>query len=62
MTTYKLNQFGMAEAEVLAGKTADITEWHDDELQRKVTYLAARVTGIICHISPYLASKPLAPR
>jgi hypothetical protein len=54
VTTYELSQFGMADAEALAGKTADITEWHDDEFQRKVTYPAARVTGIISHIGPYL--------
>jgi hypothetical protein len=54
LTTYDLNQFAMADAEALVGKTADITEWHDDEFQRKVTYPAARFTGIISHIGPYL--------
>jgi len=34
----------------------------DDEFQRKVTYPAARVTGIISHIGPYLVLKPPAPR
>ena len=47
MTEYKLNTFTMADAQALAGKTADITEWDDDELERKVTYPGARITGII---------------
>ena len=33
MTEYKLNHFTMADAQALAGKTADITEWDDDELE-----------------------------
>ena len=54
MTQYKLNHFTMADAQALAGKTADITEWDDDELERKVTYPGARITGIIVLIGPYL--------
>lgn len=54
VTTYKLKQFKMADAQALLGKTADITEWEDDEFERKVTYPAARVTGIVAHIGPYL--------
>ena len=44
----------MADAQALAGKTADITEWDDDELERKVTYPGARITGIIVLSSPCL--------
>lgn len=44
----------MADAEALVGRTADITEWQDDEFLRKVTYPAAGVTGIIDRIGPYL--------
>ena len=33
MTEYKLNHFTMADAQALAGKTADITEWDNDELE-----------------------------
>jgi len=44
----------MADAQLLAGKTADITEWGDDELETKVTYPGARVTGIIVATGPYL--------
>lgn len=44
----------MPDVEALIGKTADITEWQDDEFFRKVTYPAARVTGIVAHIGPYL--------
>ena len=54
VTEYKLNRFTMADAQALAGKTADITEWDDDELETKVTYPGARVTGIIVLASPYL--------
>jgi hypothetical protein len=54
VTEYKLNRFTMADAQALAGKTADITAWDDDELERKVTYPGARVTGIIVQIGPYL--------
>ena len=53
MTPYKLNRFTMADAQLLAGKTADITEWGDGELETKVTYPGARVTGIIV-LGPYL--------
>ena len=54
MTSYKLNHFTMAGARLLAGKTADITEWGDDELETKVTYPGARVTGIIAAPGPLL--------
>ena len=54
MTSYKLNRFTMADAQLLAGKTADITAWDDDELETKVTYPGARVTGIIVLTGPYL--------
>ena len=54
MTTYKLNRFTMAAAQALAGKTADITAWDNDELERTVTYPGAKVTGIITLIGPYL--------
>ena len=57
MTEYKLNRFTMADAQALAGKTADITAWDDDELETKVTYPGARVTGIIVLIGPYLVIK-----
>jgi len=54
VTEYKLNRFTMADAQSLAGKTADITEWDDDELETKVTYPGARVTGIIVLVGPHL--------
>jgi len=54
VTSYKLNRFTMADAQLLAGKTADITEWDDDELETKVTYPGARITGIIVLTGPYL--------
>jgi len=54
MTEYKLNHFTMAAAQALAGKTADITEWDNDELERKVTYPGARITGIIVLSTPCL--------
>jgi hypothetical protein len=54
VTSYKLNHFTMADAQLLAGKTADITEWDDDELQTKVTYPGATVTGIIAATGPLL--------
>ena len=54
VTSYKLNRFTMADAQLLAGKTADITAWDDDELETKVTYPGARVTGIIVLAGPYL--------
>lgn len=54
MTSYKLIRFTIADAHALAGKTADITEWDDDELETKVTYPGARVTAIIDRISPCL--------
>jgi hypothetical protein len=54
MTQYRLNHFTMADAQALAGKTADITEWDDDELERKVTYPGARITGIIVLSNPCL--------
>ncbi len=54
MTDYKLNRFTMADAQALAGKTADITAWDDDELETKVTYPGARVTGIIVLTGPHL--------
>jgi hypothetical protein len=53
VTSYKLNRFTMADAQLLAGKTADITEWDDDELETKVTYPGARITGIVL-AGPYL--------
>ena len=52
MTEYKLSHFTMADAQALAGKTADITEWDNDELETRVTYPGARVTGIIVLSSP----------
>jgi len=55
MTQYRLNPFTMADAQALAGKTADITEWDDDEQPRKVTYPGARITGIIVLSAPCLA-------
>ena len=54
MTSYKLNHFTIADAQALAGKTADITEWDDDALERKATYPGARITGIIVLSSPCL--------
>jgi hypothetical protein len=54
VTSYMLNKFTMADARLLAGKTAYITEWDDDECEIKVTYPGARVTGIIDRIGPYL--------
>jgi hypothetical protein len=54
VTSYKLNRFTMADAQALAGKTADITEWDDDELERKVTYPGAKITGILVLAGPYL--------
>jgi hypothetical protein len=54
MTEYKLNHFTMGDAQALAGKTADITEWDNDELETKVTYPGARITGIIVLSSPCL--------
>ena len=54
MTSYKLNRFTMAAAQALAGKTADITAWDDDELETKVAYPGAKITGIIVLIGPYL--------
>jgi hypothetical protein len=54
VTSYKLNRFTMADAQSLAGKTADITAWDDDELETKVTYPGARITGIIVLASPHL--------
>ena len=54
MTENRLNHFTMADAQALAGKTADITEWDDDELERKVTYPGARITGIIVLSTPCL--------
>ena len=54
MTQYRLNHFTMADAQALAGKTADITEWDDDELERKVTYPGARIIGIIVLSNPCL--------
>ena len=54
MTSYRLNGFTMADAETLAGKIADITEWGDDELETKITYPAAKIIGIIDRIGPYL--------
>lgn len=47
MTSYKLDHFTMGDAQALAGKTADITEWDNDDLQAKVTYPGARITGIV---------------
>jgi len=54
VTAYRLNRFTMTDAEALAGATADITEWADDELESKVTYRAARITGISGSPSPHL--------
>jgi len=54
VTSYKLNRFTMADAQALAGKTADITAWDDDELETKVTYPGARMTGIIVLSTPCL--------
>jgi hypothetical protein len=54
MTEYKLNHFTMADAQALPGKTADITEWDNDELGTKVTYPGARITGIIVLSAPCL--------
>jgi hypothetical protein len=54
VTEYKLNRFTMADAQALAGKTADITAWDDDEPGTRVTYPGAKVTGIIVLIGPYL--------
>jgi hypothetical protein len=54
VTEYKLNHFTMADAQALAGKTADITEWDNDELETKVTYPGARITGIIVLSTPCL--------
>jgi hypothetical protein len=54
VTEYKLYRFTMADAQALAGKTADITAWDDDELEAKVSYPGAKVTGIIVLTGPYL--------
>ena len=54
MTSYKLDHFTMGDAQALVGKTADITEWGDDELETKVTYPGARITGIIVLSAPCL--------
>ena len=54
MTSYNLHQFTMAHARPLVDQVADIAEWDDDELERKITYPGARVTGIIDRIGPYL--------
>jgi Domain of unknown function (DUF4314) len=54
VTSDRLNRFTMADAQLLAGKTADITAWDDDELERKVTYPGAKIIGIIVLIGPYL--------
>ena len=54
MTEYRLNHFTMADAQALAGETADITEWDNDELETKVTYPGARITGIIVGSTPCL--------
>ena len=52
MTCYRLEGFTMAEA--LAGKIAGITERDDGELEIKVTYPAAKITGITGpHRPPY---------
>jgi hypothetical protein len=37
VTEYELNRFAMSDAEALAGKIADITEWFQDEMERKIT-------------------------
>ncbi len=57
MTEYKLNHFTLADAQALAGKTADITAWDDDELETKVTYPGAKITGIIVLTGPYLVTE-----
>ena len=54
MTSYKLNHFTIADAQALAGKAADITEWDDDDPEATVTYPGARVIGIIDRTGPYL--------
>jgi len=54
VTDYKLNRFTTADAQALAGKTADITEWDDDELETKVTYPGATIIGVIVLSGPYL--------
>jgi len=54
VTSYKPNRFTMADAQALAGKTADITAWDDDELETRVAYPGARVTGIIVLAGPHL--------
>jgi hypothetical protein len=54
VTGYKLNRFAMSDAEALVGKVADITEWYQDEMERKITYPAARVTGIVTRGGPML--------
>jgi hypothetical protein len=41
VTEYKLNHFTLAAAQALAGKTADMTAWDDDELETKVAYPGA---------------------
>ena len=51
----------MADAQALAGKTADITEWDDDELETKVTYPGARITGIIVLSTRAWSSRPPEP-
>jgi hypothetical protein len=57
VTEYKLNHFTLADAQALAGKTADITAWDDDELETKVTYPGAKITGIIVLTGPYLVTE-----
>jgi hypothetical protein len=54
VTEYKLNRFTMADAQALAGKTADITAWDGGELETRVTYPGAKVAGMIVLIGPYL--------
>ena len=55
MTSYELNRFTMADAQLLVGTIADITEWgDDDELETKVTYPGARITSITVLAGPFL--------
>ena len=54
VTSYELNRFTMADAQLLPGRIADITEWGDDELETKVTYPGARITGITVLTGPFL--------
>ncbi len=61
MTSCKLNRFTMADAQALAGKTADITAWDDDELEIKVTYPAPGSPASSSSLARTWSSRPPGP-